>query len=411
MKAIVGGNLIDGTGTAVLPDGTVLIDGERIVEVGPTAAVTVPPDAEIVDASGMTVMPGLIDCHDHLASESYDILSRWGLDDPASLRYLRTASILEDTLASGYTSVRDGSGLDAGFKMAIEEGVIDGPRLMLSINLISPTGGLSDRVSPSGHRNSLYADPRMPSGVGNGPAGVRERVREMIRAGADVIKFATTGGASTRPGHGPRDAAFEEDEIEAIVSQAASQGKKTMCHAIAGPGLRMAVQADVGSIEHGCYLSETPDLIHLMADTNTFFVPTLMVYEYHSTVSPPYMRERALELADAHRLSIEMALSMGVKVVAGTDAGGFVHGDNAREIELLVEAGLTNMQAIQAATGWAAECIGLDADTGTLEPGKYADLLVLDGDPLSEIGVLRDRDRLKLGLKGGDAFVDRMGGA
>jgi imidazolonepropionase-like amidohydrolase len=123
------------------------------------------------------------------------------------------------------------------------------------------------------------------------------------------------------------------------------------------------------------------------------------------------MRERALELADAHRLSIEMALSMGVKVVAGTDAGGFVHGDNAREIELLVEAGLTNMQAIQAATGWAAECIGLDADTGTLEPGKYADLLVLDGDPLSEIGVLRDRDRLKLGLKGGDAFVDRMGGA
>ncbi len=411
MKAIVGGNLIDGTGTAVLPDGTVLIDGERIVEVGPTAAVTVPPDAEIVDASGMTVMPGLIDCHDHLASESYDILSRWGLDDPASLRYLRTASILEDTLASGYTSVRDGSGLDAGFKMAIEEGVIDGPRLMLSINLISPTGGLSDRVSPSGHRNSLYADPRMPSGVGNGPAGVRERVREMIRAGADVIKFATTGGASTRPGHGPRDAAFEEDEIEAIVSQAASQGQKTMCHAIAGPGLRMAVQADVGSIEHGCYLSETPDLIHLMADTNTFFVPTLMVYEYHSTVSPPYMRERALELADAHRLSIEMALSMGVKVVAGTDAGGFVHGDNAREIELLVEAGLTNMQAIQAATGWAAECIGLDADTGTLEPGKYADLLVLDGDPLSEIGVLRDRDRLKLGLKGGDAFVDRMGGA
>jgi imidazolonepropionase-like amidohydrolase len=411
LKAIVGGNLIDGTGTAVLPDGTVLIDGERIVEVGPTAAVTVPPDAEIVDASGMTVMPGLIDCHDHLASESYDILSRWGLDDPASLRYLRTASILEDTLASGYTSVRDGSGLDAGFKMAIEEGVIDGPRLMLSINLISPTGGLSDRVSPSGHRNSLYADPRMPSGVGNGPAGVRERVREMIRAGADVIKFATTGGASTRPGHGPRDAAFEEDEIEAIVSQAASQGKKTMCHAIAGPGLRMAVQADVGSIEHGCYLSETPDLIHLMADTNTFFVPTLMVYEYHSTVSPPYMRERALELADAHRLSIEMALSMGVKVVAGTDAGGFVHGDNAREIELLVEAGLTNMQAIQAATGWAAECIGLDADTGTLEPGKYADLLVLDGDPLSEIGVLRDRDRLKLGLKGGDAFVDRMGGA
>ncbi len=410
MKAIVGGNLIDGTGGAAQADSTVLIDGDRILEIGPKAAVTVPPDAEVVDATGMTVMPGLIDCHDHLMSENYDILSRWGLDDPASLRFLRTANVLEDTLASGYTAVRDGSGLDAGFKMAVESGVISGPRLMLSVNVISPTGGLADRVSSSGHRNLLYADPRMPSGVANGPDAVREKVREMVTAGADVIKFATTGGASSRPGHGPRDAAFVEEEVEALVSQAAAMGRKTMCHALGGSGLRMAIEADVGSIEHGCFLSETPDLVRLMADSNTFLVPTLMVYEFHSTVSPPHVKERALELADAHRLSIEMALSMGVKVVAGTDAGGFSHGDNAREIELLVEKGLTPMQAIQAATGWAAECIGLDGDVGTLEAGKYADLLVIDGDPLAEIGVLRDRGRLKLVMKGGDAFVDAMDG-
>jgi imidazolonepropionase-like amidohydrolase len=409
LKAIVGGNVIDGTGAPVAVDSTVVIDGERILEVGPSAAVTVPPDAEVIDATGMTVMPGLIDCHDHLISENYDLLSRWGLDDPASLRFLRTANVLEDTLLSGYTLVRDGGGLDAGFKMAIEGGVISGPRLMLSVNIISPTGGLADRVSPSGHRNLLYADPRMPSGVANGPDAVRELVREMVRAGADVIKFATTGGASSRPGHGPRDASFEVDEVEALVTQAASMGRKTMCHALAGPGLRMAIEANVGSIEHGCFLSETPDLIKLMADSNTFFVPTLMVYEFHSTVSPPHIKERALALADAHKLSIEMALSMGVKVVAGTDAGGFVHGDNAREIELLVEKGLTTMQAIQAATGWAAECIGLDADVGSVEPGKYADLLVIDGDPLAEIGVLRDRDRIKMVMKGGEAFVDRMG--
>ena len=408
MKAIVGGKLIDGTGATPVSDMTVLVDGERIIEVGPRAAVTVPPDAEVIDATGMTVMPGLIDCHDHLASENYDLLSRWGLDDPASLRFLRTAKVLEETLASGYTCVRDGGGLDAGFKMAIEEGLIPGPRLMLTVGIISPTGGLADRVSPSGHRNLLYADPRLPSGVANGADAVRGAVREMVRAGADVIKFATTGGASSRPGHGPRDASFEVDEVEAIVSQAASQGRRTMCHAIAGPGLRMAVEANVGSIEHGCYLSETPDLLRLMADTGTFFVPTLMVYEFHSTVSPPHVRERALALADAHRLSIEMALSMGVKVVAGTDAGGFVHGDNAREIELLVEKGLTPMQAIQAATGWAAECVGLDGDIGSLEPGKYADLLVIDGDPLAEIGVLRDRERIRLGLKGGEPFINRM---
>jgi len=244
--------------------------------------------------------------------------------------------------------------------------------------------------------------------VANGPDGVQAAVREMVTAGADVIKFATTGGASSRPGHGPRDASFEEAEVEALVTQATSMGRKTMCHALAGPGLRMAIEADVGSIEHGCFLSETPDLIRLMADSNTFFVPTLMVYEFHSTVSPPYIKERALALADAHQLSIEMALSMGVKVVAGTDAGGFVHGDNAREIELLVEKGLTTMQAIQAATGWAAECIGLDADVGSVERGKFADLLVVDGDPLINIGILRNRDRIKMVMKGGEAFVDGL---
>ena len=180
-----------------------------------------------------------------------------------------------------------------------------------------------------------------------------------------------------------------------------------MCHAIAGDGLRMAVEAGVGSIEHGCYLSETLDLVQMMADKNIFFVPTLMVYEFHSTVSPPHVRERALALADAHRKSIEMALTLGVKVVAGTDAGGFVHGDNAREIELLVEKGLTPMQAIQAATGWAAECVGLEGEIGSVEPGKYADLLVIDGDPLADIGVLRDRNRIRLGLKGGEPFIDR----
>ena len=137
MKAIVGGNLIDGTGSAPLSDSAILMDGQRIIDVGRENAITIPPQAEVVDATGLTVMPGLIDCHDHLMSENYDIMSRWGLDDPASLRFLRTATVLEDTLLSGYTSVRDGSGLDAGFKMAIEQGVIRGPRLMLSVNLIS----------------------------------------------------------------------------------------------------------------------------------------------------------------------------------------------------------------------------------------------------------------------------------
>ncbi len=146
----------------------------------------------------------------------------------------------------------------------------------------------------------------------------------------------------------------------------------------------------------------------MMADQGTFFVPTFEVYEFHSTVSAPHMIARAKVLKDLHRESLHQALAAGVKVVAGTDAGGFVHGDNAREIELLVERGMTPMQAIQAATGWAAECVGMEKERGVIKEGKLADLLVVDGDPLRDIGVLRDRERIKLVMKGGEAFVSRL---
>ena len=230
----------------------------------------------------------------------------------------------------------------------------------------------------------------------------------MVRVGADVIKFATTGGASSRQGHGPKDIAFGSDEVKALITEARALGRKTMCHALGGPGLRMAIEQGAGSIEHGCYLSEDPDLLKMMADQNTFFVPTFEIYEFHSTVSAPHMVERAKALMRIHEESMHQALAAGVKVVPGTDAGGYVHGDNAREIELLVERGMSTMQAIQAATGWAAECVGLQDDTGTLTPGKLADLLVVDGDPVKDISVLRDQKRFKLVMKGGEAFVNNI---
>ena len=407
MKALVGARLIDGTGAGPLPDAVVLIDGERIAAVGPRAAVRLPAGAEVVDVSGMTLMPGLIDCHDHLASKGYDLPRRWGLDEPVSLQHLRTAYVLAQTLAAGYTCVRDAGGLDAGFKMAIEEGLYPGPRLVLSVNIISPTGGLADRVSGSGH-NHTHEDPRLPSGVADGVDGVRAKVREMSRVGADVIKFATTGGASSRPRHGPRDIEYTPAEVRALVDEARALGYRTMCHAVGGPGLRMAVEAGAGSIEHGCYLAEDPDLLKIMADQGIFLVPTFEVYEYHATVSAPHMQERARALREIHRETLHQALAAGVKVVAGTDAGGFVHGDNAGEVELLVEKGMTPMQALQAATGWAAECVGLDQDIGTIQSGKLADLLVVDGDPLGDIRVLRDQDRLMLVMKGGEAYVDLL---
>ena len=408
MKALVGGNLIDGTGGPVLPDATVLIDEDRIKAVGPRPAVDLPPNTEVIDVSGLTLLPGLIDCHDHLASKGYDLATRWGLTEPTSLRHLRTAKVLEQTLAAGYTCVRDGGWLDAGFKQAVQEGLYPGPRLVVSVSIISPTGGLGDHVCPAGHQRPWGDDPLLPSGVANGVDGVRAKVREMVRVGADVIKFATTGGASSRQGHGPKDIAFGPDEVKALLEEARTQGKKTMCHALGGPGLRMAVEGGVGSIEHGCYLAEDPDLLKMMADMGTFFVPTFEIYEFHSSVSAPHMIERAKILMGVHQESMHQALAAGVKVVPGTDAGGYVHGDNAREIELLVERGMSTTQAVQAATGWAAECVGLDKDIGTVAMGKLADLLVLDGDPLRNISVLRDQARFKLVLKGGEAFVDNL---
>ena len=407
MKALVGANLIDGTGGPVVNDATVLIDGERIVETGRREAVVLPPNAEVVDLAGLTLMPGMIDCHDHLASKDYGLPSRMGYHEPLSLQHLRTARVLEQTLAAGYTCVRDAGGLDAGFKQAVEQGLYPGPRLVLSVAIISPTGGLADKVTPSGQCYP-HDDPMIPSGVADGDDPVRAKVRQMARVGADVIKFATTGGASSRPGHGPLDIAFGPSEVRALIAEAQALGRRTMCHAVGGPGLRMCVEAGAHSIEHGCYLAEDPDLLKMMADNGIFLVPTFEIYEFHATLSAPHMQARSRALMDIHRETLHQALAAGVKVVAGTDAGGYVHGDNAREVQIMVERGMPNMQAIQACTGWAAECVGLGKDIGTVTKGKYADLLVVDGDPLRKIEVLRQPESIKLVMKGGVAAVDKL---
>jgi imidazolonepropionase-like amidohydrolase len=406
-QLFIGATLIDGTGAPAQRDTAVLVNDGRIAAVGPRQTITRPPDAEVIDCAGLTLLPGLIDCHDHLASHTYSLAHRWGLDQPQSTRHVRTASVLPHTLATGYTTVRDAAGLDAGFKQAMEEELLQGPRLLLAVNIISPTGGLGDRISPSGHSCCVPTDPSLPEGVANGVEGVRAIARTMVRAGADVIKCATTGGASSRPGHGPKDSAFNLDEMQALVDEAHALGRRVMCHALGGPGLRTAIEAGVDSIEHGCYLDEDPELIAMMAEKGIFFVPTFTVYIFHREVSPPHVRVRGRDLEPHHIESLQRALEAGVKVGAGTDAGGHQHHINARELQCLVEAGMSSMQALQAATGWAAECLGIDRDVGTIQPGKLADLVLIDGDPLQDITVLQDLQRIRLVFKEGQRCVDR----
>lgn len=402
MKAITGATLIDGTGGQPVKNSTVVIDGDRITAVG----VEAPSRAEVIDASGKYLLPGLIDCHDHFANFGYDLASRWGLTEPASTRHMRIAAVLKQTLETGYTTVRDAAGLSAGFRQAVDEGLIPGPRLQVALSIITPTGGLGDRTSPSGI-GPPSLDASIPSGVADGPEDLRAKVREMVRAGADVIKVATTGGASSPPGLDPKDVHISRDELEALVDEAHTLGRRVMCHALGGPGLRMAIEAGVDSIEHGAYLGEDPDLLQTMARKEIYFIPTFAVYTFHAQHGTPHGRERAAALREAHVSSLRLALDAGVKVVAGTDAGGWVHGNNAQEISCLVETGMTPMQAIVAGTEHAARCLGLESDIGSIEAGKKADLILVDGDPLADVAVLEEGKGVSLVMKDGKVYSDR----
>ena len=403
MQAIVGGTLIDGRGGEPLADSTVLIgDDGRVAAAGPREAVAVPEGAEWIDAAGLTLIPGLIDCHDHLASFTYDLLSRWGMTEPRSTRTLRIANVIEDTLQSGYTTIRDCGWLEAGFRVAVEEGLIEGPRLLVAAGPLGPTHSVQDRPTFSGHRRYSMPDPNIPYGVADGANEIRAVVRENARVGADLIKVFQTGfGRATHLG---TDACYDLGELKTLVEESHAQGRLVACHAVGGPGLRTAVEAGVDSIEHGCYLDLDHDLLRMMADKDMTLVPTLTVFAFHSAEGNPVAQVEAREFREHHIETVQQAMRYGVRVVAGTDAGGWFHGNNSVELDFLVDAGMTPMQAIVAATREAAVCCGLGSDLGTLEPGKLADLIAVDGNPLADITVLQDRERIRLVMKEGQIY-------
>ncbi|MBM3958081.1 MAG: amidohydrolase family protein, partial [Gemmatimonadetes bacterium] len=362
MKVITGATLIDGTGRDPVTNASIAIDDEgRISEVGRLPRL--PRGAEVIDAAGRTVMPGLIDCHVHLFIDIRPMQEE--ASTPLTLKVFEAAANARATLDGGVTTVRDAGGAPLGFKLAVERGLIPGPRTLISVLFLSQTGGHGDSTLPSGVRLSFGLPigrvPEWPECICDGVDDVRRGVRSMLRAGADFIKMMTTGGVMS-PSDEPDATQFAREEISAMVQEAHAHGKTCMSHAQGTQGIRNAVECGVESIEHGVYLDE-PTAAE-MARRGTFLVPTLQAAnavlkreeEQPGSVLPQSLR-KVREILEVHTAATRMAIEMGVKVAMGTDAGVGKHGTNAEEVRLLVETGMTPMQAIVAATKTASECV------------------------------------------------------
>jgi imidazolonepropionase-like amidohydrolase len=384
-----GGTVVDGTGAPPAP-ADVLIEQGRIVAVGPGL------DGDTaIDCTGQAVLPGLFDCHVHV---TVDLATVYAPDEPFSAQFYAAARNLQATLDAGVTSVRDAGGADLGVKTARDRGWIAGPRMQVAINMLSQTGGHADGWSVCGaERPSVLgvAHPGKPASIVDGPDEVRRKVRELTRAGADVIKVATSGGVLS-PRDDPRHAHFSPAELDVLVAEATAAGRFVMAHAHAADGIKHAVRAGVRSIEHGLFLDD--EAIGLMLERGTWLVPTLAAPRAvlralaGGADLPAKIVDEARRLHEVHTASIRAAADAGVRIAMGTDSGVGPHGDNLTELGLMAEVGMAPLDVLAATTSSAAALLGVDDRLGTLEPGKLADLVVVDGDPL-DVTTLGERVR------------------
>lgn len=385
-----GGTVLDGTGSEPGQADVYVVDG-RVVEVGTTLG----HDAdEVVDCTGATVLPGLFDCHVHFLLEAPDLMRI--LQTPFSLPFFQAAQRMRATLETGITWVRDAGGADLGVAEAVRRGITPGPRMQIAINMLSQTGGHGDDWHVCGAEVGLMpAHPGCPSAVVDGPAEMRKKVRELVRAGADVIKVATSGGVLS-PRSNPLHGHFGDEEITMLVTEARAAGLHVMAHAQATEGIKTAVRNGVRSIEHGIYLDD--EAIDLMLEHRTWLVPTLSApravlqqAEAGAAISDAVLA-KARMVSEIHDDSFRRAVEAGVRVAMGTDHGVGIHGTNLEEVRLMAELGMTPLQAWEATTRSAAELLGVDADHGTLEEGKVADVVVIEGG-YEDLAGLRDRVR------------------
>lgn len=400
------GQLLDPQTGQVTTNAVVLVEDGRITRSGRADEVSLPRDAVRIDAHHLLLLPGLIDCHVHLCDEGNGVDAAEVLATPPSLMVLRAVAACARTLEAGFTTVRDAGGTPSGVKLAVDRGIFSGPRMLLAITILSQSGGHTDQRFPCGVDVPMLLPPtsaEMPHSVVDGVEPMRQRVREILRAGADWIKICTSGGVLSlgdEPGH----AAFTTGEIFAAVDEAATRGKKVMAHAQAAAGVKNAVRAGVSTIEHGIWLDE--EAIELMVGAGSILVPTLLAPHWVSRHAsngrmPAWAAEKARQVTADHAESFARAHAAGVRIAFGTDTGVGPHGTMGEELLLMNRAGMEPLDCVRAATCGAARALGLEGEVGTIADGARADLVGVAGNPLDDLGLLATPQNIALVMKGG----------
>ena len=397
------GHVLDVKSGKMLTDQVLVIENGKIVSSGAAGEAKVPSDAVRIELPNATVLPGLIDAHTHLTMDPKFGYETLAISVPREA--LIGAKNARATLLAGFTTVRNvgASGFsDVALRDAINAGDVPGPRMLVSGPALGITGGHCDNnMLPSEYH-------AIGDGVADGIAAVQHKVRENIKYGADVIKVCATGGVLSL-GDNPQHAQYTLEEMKAIVADAHRLGRKVAAHAHGAEGIRWAAEAGVDSIEHGSYIDDPA--IAAMKEHGTYLVPTLylgdwMIDNAGLTRLPAPLLAKAQEVIPAARKNIAHAFASGVKVALGTDAAVYPHGMNAHEFAVMVKLGLTPLQSIQAGTINAADLLGWSGKVGTLEPGAWADMVAVDGDPLKDVTTL---ERVKFVMKGGDVVKNEYG--